>query len=1562
MRYKIVFFISIIMSSIVFISSSTYGLNMELNIEDNIGIERVDEFVSSGIPIPKGILQNINNLTIKDGQGITIPAQFTTLARWADGSVKWVLCEFQANVSKNRKVTYYLTDTGGNPTVSSLKVTEDNNFIIVNTGPLRFTINKKSFNLFDSVWLDKNNNKFFSQDELIIAPNSTNGIIITDGNETIKYYSAADTPSEVVIEDVGPLRATIKVKGWHKGINNTKLLEYTTRIYAYANKSYIRVVHTLRNANINGPFNNGSLTYTYVNDISIKTNLNLKDGTPTYYIEKFSGTFRDRDEVYLFQDESPIGLYVSSNGRKVNNIGYKVKDNNGISIGEGDSALGLVDIYSSKADWGLTVNMRHFSQKFPKAIKIDKMGNVIVYLLPPYQMSDSSLDKTNRYIPYFTHNRNEILYYFHSGDHIQASSKNIVLSFNQRLLATLNPKEYVDSNALGKFATLEDERKVVKNWGWRTPPLPDPYDIPNLSYARADPRYYHSVTEEDRTYNLLLQFIKSGDRRYFNAGEGFALMDLHSITYSDNYSAANLPKPPGDYFRVQKPPVNLPYFDLMTYSHHYTAGIVLYYLLTGDKGILEAGEEHGEYIINLINYMNGRKGYARNVYWGYSNMRQSGRDLWGMSSLYGVTHKEIYKEKVKWCIETVLHDHYDPVESPYYTDKDRKGYVDKDIGWWRYPGDTEIKPFMLGIVINGLCESYNIVEENEDLKDILIGLARWIITKMWNPTAKGYPYIYKYEEPTQQPSSTSGSECWYLSNGIVFAYQHTGDTNYLNIATENMKADKGGGGMGWKGYTIAHYKNLMYELAYPKTDTTPPSKITDLEVKKESSNSVILSWSEPGDDNNVGKAYKYQIKYANLPIVEELKYPEERGTKINWWAAKNINNEPSPKTAGYKQNVIISGLDLNKKWYFAIKTSDEQSNWSEISNVATLKKKIEITPKIPTITVGTTQQFHAQAYDENNNPIKNLTYQWNIIGNIGTLSSTIGNTITFFASTLPMLGSITVEADGISTYLNINLIPAAITTIKILPNISTITVGHTQRFYANAYDIYNNLIEDLTYQWGVIGDVGTLSSNIGSSVTFFASTYYPRYGSITVKVDNIKAYLNIETVYGISPINIRINPATTSTYINQKINIDIIMDNVVDLLGVRIRVLFDKDKIKGMQVEEGELLSQSAMSTFFVDDIQNSNGYIDVYIIRLGTSSVSTDSGRLCSIKFKSITQTQSSLITISSDNISLRNSQNENIPFTITPGVIRSAGIIGDYDYDNDLDFEDLMVFALAWRSQDLTKEIGPATGTPPNMTIIPDGKIDFEDLVTMSKMWNWHYSSKIEKSGFIVGPALQPKIYFFPSELKLRQNQIVNLKINAENINALAMKIDLWFDPAKIEILNIESGNLLTNKKEGYLFFMKDVREGEFVATLFKSQSVGIYGDGELAVLKIKAIAQNCDTIIEFSSSSTIRDVQGNEIKSVKMIPVYITTGEDNNIKCYPNPAIKGESITFEGIPSNSIIRIFNICGELVKEVRIEQTTDWKWNLTNNSQEKVSSGIYIYTIMDNNKVIKKGKVGVIR
>ncbi|MCK4644234.1 T9SS type A sorting domain-containing protein [bacterium] len=89
---------------------------------------------------------------------------------------------------------------------------------------------------------------------------------------------------------------------------------------------------------------------------------------------------------------------------------------------------------------------------------------------------------------------------------------------------------------------------------------------------------------------------------------------------------------------------------------------------------------------------------------------------------------------------------------------------------------------------------------------------------------------------------------------------------------------------------------------------------------------------------------------------------------------------------------------------------------------------------------------------------------------------------------------------------------------------------------------------------------------------------------------------------------------------------------------------------------------------------------------------------------------------------------------------------------------------------------------------------------------------------------------------------------------------------------------------------------------------------------------------------------------------IPVY----SEDLIKTYPNPA--RDKITFSELPENGKVKIYSLSGELLKTIEIDQTTE-EWNLRNDSEKEITSGIYLFVIVDSGgKPLKKGKVAVLR
>ena len=227
--------------------------------------------VTRGVPIPESTLLATDGLHVVSPGGSRVPAQFRVLGRWPDGSVKWVLVDFQADADPSGRAVYTLTDeaAGGTgdlpaslPPASSVRITETDRDLHVDTGALRFRISRHQYGLFHSVSLGH------ATDETPTLAHSapdqggdawariSEGA--SDGSLKRRLYgpgglcraSLAGDSYEVTVEEQGSLRAVIRMESaleadipmhHYAGYRPVRCI---TRIHAYAGHAFVRILQT----------------------------------------------------------------------------------------------------------------------------------------------------------------------------------------------------------------------------------------------------------------------------------------------------------------------------------------------------------------------------------------------------------------------------------------------------------------------------------------------------------------------------------------------------------------------------------------------------------------------------------------------------------------------------------------------------------------------------------------------------------------------------------------------------------------------------------------------------------------------------------------------------------------------------------------------------------------------------------------------------------------------------------------------------------------------------------------------------------------------------------------------------------------------------------------------------------------------------------------------------------------------------------------------------------------------------------------------------------------------
>jgi len=110
-------------------------------------------------------------------------------------------------------------------------------------------------------------------------------------------------------------------------------------------------------------------------------------------------------------------------------------------------------------------------------------------------------------------------------------------------------------------------------------------------------------------------------------------------------------------------------------------------------------------------------------------------------------------------------------------------------------------------------------------------------------------------------------------------------------------------------------------------DVTAPASITTLSYTgmqvAGSTKTITLLWYSVGDDDLTGTATSYDMRYSTAG-------PINAG---NFNTATPVSGMPSPSASGTLQSKQVTGLQLNRDYWWAIKAIDEASNAGAISNV-----------------------------------------------------------------------------------------------------------------------------------------------------------------------------------------------------------------------------------------------------------------------------------------------------------------------------------------------------------------------------------------------------------------------------------------------------------------------------------------------------------------------------------------------------------------------------------------------------------------------------------------------------
>lgn len=331
-----------------------------ITIREKAGIPRRSEPTKVSLPFAVGELINEQGVALFDANSKPVPTQFEVLARWADGSIRWLLAHFLADVPPNGQLNLTVrgvsgpSKPGGQPLVRKQGAS-----YLVDTGVIRAQVGPDQ------------------RDGLGVT--SKGGEALLSERPSLVVYSPtgeefrSGAPDTVELETNGPLYASLFLAGSMngKGSQYDDVLRWEIRLHFWRALAQVLAEHTVVAV---GAAKDG---ITIIDGIVV----DLKAASPfSHYAvagneSVHAGALKADDAVRLKQT---CAYWHETQGFDQiileADFGYELKDSESAVLAAGEKSAGW--LWSAGAKRSVGVAVRDFWEEGPKAVRVGADGTL----------------------------------------------------------------------------------------------------------------------------------------------------------------------------------------------------------------------------------------------------------------------------------------------------------------------------------------------------------------------------------------------------------------------------------------------------------------------------------------------------------------------------------------------------------------------------------------------------------------------------------------------------------------------------------------------------------------------------------------------------------------------------------------------------------------------------------------------------------------------------------------------------------------------------------------------------------------------------------------------------------------------------------------------------------------------------------------------------------------------------------------------------------------------------------------------------------------------------------
>jgi hypothetical protein len=672
-------------------------MNIELKIEENNGINRKKQPVTVGIPLSKGLIVDKKKLVLKDENKNIIKCQIKILEYWDDKSAKWISLDFKVDIKSNSKSTYYLTSLSGvNHVQEKISLTNNEEFININSGIISVNITKREGGLFS---LCLGSKKEESTSVLSVKLVDDKGEAFDAVIENFCFAEDDDNSSQ---------SKDIFIEGTFSNLKLSKLkLKFKSKITFFSDSSYFKLDFTLHNPQA-AKHEGGLWDLGDINSINISS-LAISLTTPKNSIAKVTDHFSN-DTMFFEQDfhiqqfssggeywDSSIHKDASGNVSLEQN-GYKIFGKNIEQTGK--RILPSIELTSDTQT--TCAYIENFWQNFPKAIC--KKDNMLKLELFPEGEIELQAGEQKTHAVWFDFDSN--------GQNFDWVDKPLNITLDAEYVASTNALDYFSNvrqqNDLLKIINkgitgannFFEKREKIDEFGWRN--FGELY-ADHEAAGNKDSELFisHYNNQYDPLYGFIYQFHLTGDKKWFELADDLAkhITDIdiyHTLDDKDEYND-------GLFWHTDH------YLDASTCTHRtfsknhqaayegytsgggpggqhcYTTGLKSHYLLTGNENSKAAVLQLADWITYSFEGSNcflaklfaikqsGNHGIKDHILEKYPMDRGTGHYIIALLDAYDLTQKQSYLARAFKIIGNTFHPNddillrnFDSIESTWF--------------------------------------------------------------------------------------------------------------------------------------------------------------------------------------------------------------------------------------------------------------------------------------------------------------------------------------------------------------------------------------------------------------------------------------------------------------------------------------------------------------------------------------------------------------------------------------------------------------------------------------------------------------------------------------------------------------------------------------------------------------------------------------------------------------------------------------------------------------------------------------------------------------------------------